>query len=406
MSYSYHVYVGNLSTSITTQQLKDLFSQVGEVLNVWINQSNQKITYGFVEFDNVISAEDACKKFNEFKLDFSHITVRISDRTKNQSKLKIKTDQTTNDYDNEVYVGNLSTSITKEQLKDLFSQAGQVLSIWINPEHLKITYGFVKFDNLISVENACKQFNGLELDNEYIIVRKSNSEQKDDIKQTVHVRNLSASITKDQLKDLFSQAGQILHIWINPDFLRTTYGFVTFDNLISAQDACKQFNGLELDGNCITVRINKREPDSKDYLPQRKGILLELPKKKRVCKETIVKTALAKDLRQNKELGADFVNACFEMEELTFHDKPEMIKTAHEDVNLDTIAQTIKRYYKKPVKKHNWEVDIDLSKGKLLTEQEYDKFFNLKLSKTLLRKPTPKKEDKRVYLLDYRTVHD
>lgn len=284
MSYSYHVYVGNLSTSITTQQLKDLFSQVGEVLNVWINQSNQKITYGFVEFDNVISAEDACKKFNEFKLDFSHITVRISDRTKNQSKLKIKTDQTTNDYDNEVYVGNLSTSITKEQLKDLFSQAGQVLSIWINPEHLKITYGFVKFDNLISAQNACKRFNGLELDNEYIIVRKSNGKQKDDTKLkkdqniNVHVRNLSTSITKQQLKD------------------------------------------------------------------QRCDILLELPKKQRASQEVLVKKALAKDLRQNKDLGADFVNACIEMEELTFHNKPEMIKTAPEDENLDTIAQTIKRY--------------------------------------------------------------
>ena len=74
------------------------------------------------------------------------------------------------------------------------------------------------------------------------------------------------------------------------------------------------------------------------------------------------------------------------------------------EVNLDTIAQTIKRYYKPPLKKHNWEVDIDLSKGKLLTEQEYDKFFNLKLSKTQQRKPTPKKE--KHFSLDYRSVND
>ena len=178
---------------------------------------------------------------------------------------------------------------------------------------------------------------------------------KNDQTTNVHVRNLSASITKDQLKDLFSQAGQVLHVWINPDFLKITYGFVTFHNLISAQHACKQFNGSELDGNCITVRIKKQELDTKDYLPQKKGILLELPKRSRASQETLVKKALAKDLRQNKELGADFVNACFEIEELTFHDKPEMIKTAPEEVNLDTIAQTIKRYYKPPLKKHNWK---------------------------------------------------
>ena len=324
MSYSYQVYVGNLPASITTEQLRDLFSQVGQILNVWINRSNQTITYGFVEFDSVISAEDACKKFNEFRIDFSHITVRLSDRTKIQSKLKLKTDNNTNKFENEVYVGNLSASITEDQLKDLFSQAGQVLNIWINPEHLKITYGFVKFDNLISVENACKQFNGLELDDQYIIVRKSKKDdtEKNDQTTNVHVGNLSISITKEQLKDLFSQAGQILHIWINPDFLNITYGFVTFDKLISAQNACKQFNGLNLDGNCITVRIKK--PDTKDYSPRKEGILLELPKRRTPNKGTTAKKAFAKDLRQNKEIGADFVKACFQMEELTFHDKPPL----------------------------------------------------------------------------------
>ena len=90
MSYSYQVYVGNLSTTVTTEQLKDLFSQVGQVLNIWINSSFQKITYGFVGFDNVISAEDACKQFNDLKLDSACIKVRISEHTKNESKLKKK----------------------------------------------------------------------------------------------------------------------------------------------------------------------------------------------------------------------------------------------------------------------------------------------------------------------------
>ena len=44
----------------------------------------------------------------------------------------------------EVYVGNLSTTVSTEKLKDLFSQVGQVLDVWINPQFKKITYGFVK----------------------------------------------------------------------------------------------------------------------------------------------------------------------------------------------------------------------------------------------------------------------
>ena len=50
MTHSYEVYVGNLSTTVSTEILKKLFSQVGQILHVWINRSFDKITYGFVEF--------------------------------------------------------------------------------------------------------------------------------------------------------------------------------------------------------------------------------------------------------------------------------------------------------------------------------------------------------------------
>ena len=44
----------------------------------------------FVEFDNVISAEDAYEQFNDQKLDFVQIKVRLSEQTKNELKLKKK----------------------------------------------------------------------------------------------------------------------------------------------------------------------------------------------------------------------------------------------------------------------------------------------------------------------------
>ena len=59
MPHSYYVYVGNLSVSVSIEELKNLFSQVGQVLKVWINQSFKKITYGFVEYANVVFAEEA-----------------------------------------------------------------------------------------------------------------------------------------------------------------------------------------------------------------------------------------------------------------------------------------------------------------------------------------------------------
>ena len=208
----------------------------------------------------------------------------------------------------------------------------------------------------------------------------------------VYVGNLPVTVTTEQLKNLFSQVGQVLHVWINPLFKKITYGFVEFDNVISAEDACKQFNDLKIDFAQIKVRISERtknesklkkkthhhndddgDDDKKndilslplDKSPGRsRNILLELTKKTKASNQTSLTKALLKDLCRNKEIVKDFANACVEMEQITFHDKPETIKTAPEVTNLETLTETIKRYYKPPCKKDNWQVDIDLSKGK------------------------------------------
>ena len=56
-----------------------------------------------------------------------------------------------------------------------------------------------------------------------------------------------------------------------------------------------------------------------------------------------------------------------------------MIKTAPETQNLTTLGTTIKRYFKTTSEKSTLKVDFDLSKGKVLTTEQYEKFFNLKL---------------------------
>ena len=37
-----------------------------------------------------------------------------------------------------VYVGNLSTTVSVEKLKNLFSQVGKILFTWINPIYKKL----------------------------------------------------------------------------------------------------------------------------------------------------------------------------------------------------------------------------------------------------------------------------
>ena len=99
---TYSVYVGNLATTVSTEQLTNLFSQVGEVLDVWINPLHERITYGFVKFCTEIATQKACEQFNGLKLDYSEIKVNFSMKNETESSNKLSNQSSyTNRHDND-----------------------------------------------------------------------------------------------------------------------------------------------------------------------------------------------------------------------------------------------------------------------------------------------------------------
>ena len=81
MSNSYDVYIGNLSVATSREQLRELFSQAGEILFVWIKEAHQRFTYAFIAFYNLSDAKEACQIFNNRNLDGFIIKVNLSIRT-------------------------------------------------------------------------------------------------------------------------------------------------------------------------------------------------------------------------------------------------------------------------------------------------------------------------------------
>ena len=69
MNNFYKVYIGNLSVTVSEERLKNLFSKVGEVNRIWINQKYQKVTYGFIEYYHLNEAKKACEQLNNRNLD-------------------------------------------------------------------------------------------------------------------------------------------------------------------------------------------------------------------------------------------------------------------------------------------------------------------------------------------------
>ena len=203
---------------------------------------------------------------------------------------------------------------------------------------------------------------------------------------SVYVGNLSMTVSRERLKNLFSEVGEISSIWINHNYETVTYAFIAFNHLIDAKKACEQFNGQKLDKFVIKVNLSKKTEEKLKHSTKLKlkysakrpngSVLLELPKKTGCSKGETAIRILRKDLIENKEIVKDYAEAYFEAENIPFANKPEIIKTAPETPNLTTLETTIKRYFKPTSEKSTVKVDFDLSKGKVLTTEQYEKFFN------------------------------
>ncbi|MCA9906616.1 MAG: RNA-binding protein [Anaerolineae bacterium] len=72
------LYVGNLSYSTTQEQIHELFSQVGEVVDVAIiidRDSGRSKGFGFVEMATEEDAQEAIRRYNGTTLDSRTLTV-------------------------------------------------------------------------------------------------------------------------------------------------------------------------------------------------------------------------------------------------------------------------------------------------------------------------------------------
>lgn len=75
------LYVGNLSYNTTENELRDLFSQSGEIseINVITDRfTGQPKGFAFVQMVNQVDAEKAIRMFNDQELDGRRLTVNIA----------------------------------------------------------------------------------------------------------------------------------------------------------------------------------------------------------------------------------------------------------------------------------------------------------------------------------------
>ena len=235
--------------------------------------------------------------------------------------------------------------------------------------------------------------------------------------QSVYVGNLPADVSNEKIEQLFSKIGAVFDVWINQSYEHITYGFVEFENAKHVNEACVRFNNYELDFFKLIVRPSKRKTTTDTTkTTSSKSILLELQKKRSPSKNHILKKRILQTLNENKDIVKDFKKAICEADNIAFPRSFLITKTDPEPINLSTLDEIVTRYYKKPRQKSTlpFEVDIDLSKGRLLTTEQHDKLFNFDMVKQQLNESVEKpkqsevkpKQNKSPFELDYRSVCD
>ncbi len=75
------LYVGNLSYNVAEEELRELFSQAGEIKEVTLildRDTRRPKGFGFVEFMNQADAEKAIQMFNDYEMDGRRLTVNMA----------------------------------------------------------------------------------------------------------------------------------------------------------------------------------------------------------------------------------------------------------------------------------------------------------------------------------------
>ncbi|KAA6379329.1 MAG: putative polyadenylate-binding protein 1 [Streblomastix strix] len=203
------IYIGNLSPDAVEQDLSDFFIQGLKDPNclksVKLCRNRfppyKSLKYGYINFTDQEFAQKALKELN-----YKHIKgnpCRLMEYRKDSNQR--------NKTEGNLFVSNLPINFQPKELSDLFSGAGNILSVRIsnNPYNDKLN-GYVQFKTQQEADNAIEKFNNIYIHGKKIVVERFNPNKNE--QRTVVISNLSINISDDKVIELMSQFGTVQSI--------------------------------------------------------------------------------------------------------------------------------------------------------------------------------------------------
>lgn len=215
----------NLDKSIDNKALHDTFAAFGNILSckVATDASGQSKGYGFVQFEQEESAQNAIEKVNGMLLNDKQVFVgpfvRRQERDQAGGVSKF----------NNVYVKNLADVTTDDELKKVFGAWGPISSAVVMRDNdgKSKCFGFVNFEHPDDAAKAVEALQGKKFDEkEWYVGRaqkksereaelraKFEQERKERIEKyqgvNLYLKNLDDTVDDEKIRELFAEYGTI-----------------------------------------------------------------------------------------------------------------------------------------------------------------------------------------------------
>ncbi|GMI79708.1 poly(A) binding protein 7 [Hibiscus trionum] len=279
-----NVFIKNLSESIDSLGLQELFQKFGNVISCKVAtfEDGKSKGYGFVQFESEESAISAIEKLDNTMIGDKKVYVgefmKKCDRVLPSPDVK---------YTN-LYVKNLDPGITEEILQEKFSEFGKIACMVVARDENGASrgFGFVNFECPDDAMRAMESMNGSHLGSKVLYVaraqKKAEREQilrnqfeerrKEQIMKykasNVYVKNIDDDVTDDELRDLFGLCGTVTSAKLMRDDkgIKKGFGFVCFSAPEEADKAVGMFHGYMFHRKPLYVAIAQRKEDRQAQL--------------------------------------------------------------------------------------------------------------------------------------------
>lgn len=280
-----NIFIKNLDKSIDNKALHDTFSQFGNILSCKVAQDIQGNSkgYGFVHFESEEAATLAVEKVNG---------MLIQDRQVYVGPFLKRTDRPSGRDANftNVYIKNLSTEVTEEELQKMAAEYGEVTSVAImkGDDGKSKGFGFVNFNDAEAANKAVEALNGTEQKGKTMFAGRAmkKSERESVLRQkfdalrqeriakyqgmNLYIKNLVDEVDDDTLREQFAPFGTITSTKVMRDDKAKSkgFGFVCYTSHEEATRAVTEMNGKMLKGKPLYVALAQRKEVRRAQLEQ------------------------------------------------------------------------------------------------------------------------------------------